>query len=37
MKVRVPFSFWGITMLCTEKMNRASLEIPEEQEREKMD
>lgn len=30
MKVRVPFSFWGITMLCTAKTNRASLDTPEE-------
>ncbi len=31
MKARVPFSFCGITMLCTVKTNRASLETPEAQ------
>lgn len=33
MKVRVPFSFCGITMLCTVKTNRASLDTPEKNER----
>lgn len=30
MKVRVPFSFWGMTMLCTEKTKRASFDTPKE-------
>lgn len=33
MKVRVPFSFCGITMLCTVKTNRASLDTPKVQEK----
>lgn len=35
MKVRVPFSFCGIMMLCTVKTKRASLDTPEAQERER--
>ncbi len=27
-KVRVPFSFWGMTILCTENTKRASFETP---------